>query len=146
RGEPDLERCVFFEAPGAELAKADAAAIAELVTRFRPPGFESQGCIPVPDIRALPQSREKALLEVRGVRSWLCIPLKVGGEQLGALALEAVREVQRWRNDDVALLRTAAEIFASAIAREDSEHARDELQARLHRSQRLEAIGTLAGG
>jgi signal transduction histidine kinase len=146
RGEPDLERSVFFDAAGTEIAEADAAEVAELVTRFRPSGLEREGCIPVPEVRALPGGRERTLLEKRGVRSWLCIPLKVGGEHLGALALDAVREVQRWRDDDIALLRTAAETFASAIARENSEDARDELQARLHRSQRLEAIGTLAGG
>jgi signal transduction histidine kinase/CheY-like chemotaxis protein len=80
------------------------------------------------------------------VQSLLCIPMRVAGEYLGVLALDTVAEKRHWRHGDLALLRTAAEIFANAIARERSEAERELLQARLNQSQRLEAIGTLAGG
>ena len=57
-----------------------------------------------------------------------------------------VTKEKHWPDDDIARLRTAAEIFAYAIARERNESEREALQARLNQSQRLEALGTLAGG
>ncbi|WP_352837684.1 ATP-binding protein [Mesorhizobium sp. M0296] len=76
----------------------------------------------------------------------MCIPMWHAGERLGFLALDTVTHEKHWADDDIALLRTAAEIFANAIVREHNEREREALQARLNQSQRLEAIGTLAGG
>ena len=62
------------------------------------------------------------------------------------LTLDAISAERCWLDGDIALLRTAGEIFASAIERERSESAREALEARVHQAERLEAIGTLAGG
>ncbi|AZN99802.1 two-component system VirA-like sensor kinase [Mesorhizobium sp. M9A.F.Ca.ET.002.03.1.2] len=118
----------------------------ELASRWTLKDRERQGCIHIPSVGELPEGPEKACLQAYQVRSWLCIPLWHAGERLGFLALDTVTREKRWADDDIALLRTAAEIFANAIAREHSEHERETLQARLDQSQRLEAIGTLAGG
>lgn len=118
----------------------------ELASNWALEEYRRQDCIYVPDVRKLPNVAEKASLEAYGVRSWLCMPMQHAGERLGFLALDAVRYEKRWTDDDIALLRTAAEIFVNAIARERAEHEREALQARLNQSQRLEAIGTLAGG
>jgi signal transduction histidine kinase len=107
---------------------------------------ERQGCIDVPRVDDLSEGREKACLQAHQFQSWLCIPLWHAGERLGFLALDTVTHEKHWTDDDIALLRTAAEIFANAIAREHNEREREALQARLNQSQRLEAIGTLAGG
>jgi signal transduction histidine kinase/CheY-like chemotaxis protein len=117
----------------------------ELAARWSLERFVRQGCICVPDVAALPDSPEKARLSVYGFRAWLCIPMSHAGEQLGLLAIESAK-ARRWADDDIALLRTASEIFANAIARERGEHEREVLQARLNQTQRLEAIGTLASG
>ena len=109
-------------------------------------GYERQGCICVPDVGALPDSREKAVLQEHKVRSWLCVPIWYAGERLGFLVLQTMTKEKHWPDDDIARLRTAAEIFAYAIARERNKSERDALQARLNQSQRLEALGTLAGG
>jgi signal transduction histidine kinase len=145
-GEPGLAGSFSYRRPAADAPETPLTDVAEFVLRWRPREYERQGCICVPDVRSLPQSAEKAFLQTRHVQSWLCIPMRVAGECLGVLALDAVTEKKRWQDDDVALLRTAAEIFANAIARESSEIEREALQARLNQSQRLEAIGTLAGG
>ena len=81
-----------------------------------------------------------------GIRAWLCIPMGHAGRQTGFLTLEAISAERCWLDDDIALLRTAGEIFASAIEREQSEDEREALEARVHQAERLEAIGTLAGG
>ena len=49
-------------------------------------------------------------------------------------------------DDDISLFRTAGEIFANALERKRTETENEALQVRLRRRQRLEAIGTLAGG
>jgi signal transduction histidine kinase/ActR/RegA family two-component response regulator len=110
------------------------------------PGYERQGCIHVPDVQSLPASAEKSHLQKRGIRSWLCIPLGLPGKRIGFLTLDTVAAEKRWLDDDIALLRTAGEIFASAIERERSEAEREALEARMHQAERLKAIGTLAGG
>ncbi|MER9879753.1 two-component system VirA-like sensor kinase [Mesorhizobium sp. M0118] len=120
--------------------------VIELASRWTLADHERQGCIDVPSVDELPEGREKASLQAHQFRSWLCIPMWHAGERLGFLTLDTVTHEKHWTDDDIALLRTAAEIFANAIAREHSEREREALQARLNQSQRLEAIGTLAGG
>jgi signal transduction histidine kinase len=118
----------------------------ELVSHWALKDYERQGCIYVRNVQELPDGPEKAYLQAFQIRSWLCIPMWHAGERLGYLALDTVMSEKNWVDDDIALMRTAAEIFANAIARERNEYEREALQARLNQSQRLEAIGTLAGG
>ncbi len=115
--------------------------------RWGLPAYETQGCIQVSDVEALSAGAERAALTRHGIRSWLCAPLSRAGRQVGILALEAVEsEERRWLADDVALFRMAGEIFLNALARDSAESEREALAARLRQAQRLEAIGTLAGG
>lgn len=144
-GEIDASRSHQWAASRTALSDRGLEKVLELALRSSLGEYERQGCICVPDVRALPDGKEKASLQSRHVRSWLCIPMRCAGEHLGFVALDAAKEMH-WRDDDVAQLRTAAEIFANAIARERNETEREALQARLNQSQRLEAIGTLAGG
>jgi signal transduction histidine kinase/CheY-like chemotaxis protein len=109
-------------------------------------GYERQGCVYVPQVQSLPEGPEKLELHQRGIRSWLCVPMTVSGKPIGFLTLETVSAEKRWLDDDIALLRTAGEIFASAIEHERGESKREALEARVHQAERLEAIGTLAGG
>jgi signal transduction histidine kinase/ActR/RegA family two-component response regulator len=115
-------------------------------TRWSLQGYERQGCVHVPRVQSLPESAEKTQLQRCGIRAWLCIPMGHAGRRTGFLTLDAISAERCWLDDDIALLRTAGEIFASAIEREQSECAREALEARVHQAERLEAIGTLAGG
>jgi signal transduction histidine kinase len=135
-----------YRRPTAEAPSRPPDEMLELASRWSLKRFERQGCTCVPDVADLPQGWEKSCLQAHGLRAWLCIPMSHAGEQLGLLALESAVKARRWADDDIALLRTAGEIFANAIARERSEHEREALQARLNQTQRLEAIGTLASG
>jgi signal transduction histidine kinase len=143
--EADISGSSFYRA-SASIAPPWFEEAHELASRWSLASYERQGCICVPDVAALPASREKALLRARQVRSWLCAPMWCTGERLGFLGLETTSDKRYWPEDDIALFRMAAEIFANAIARERNEAEREALQVRLNHSQRLEAIGTLAGG
>ncbi|HEV2897220.1 MAG TPA: two-component system VirA-like sensor kinase [Pseudaminobacter sp.] len=117
----------------------------ELIRHWTAKGYERQGCLNIADAAVLPDGEERAALWSAGIRTWLCIPMRIAGECLGVLVFHDPA-ARRWHDDDISLMRTVAEIFANAIARERSESEREELQAQLNRSQRLEAIGTFAGG
>src|SRR5262245_14714443 len=117
-----------------------------VATHWSLEGYERQGCVHVPEVQSLPEGAEKSQLRHRGIRSWLCIPLAPAGKRIGFLTLDTVAAEKRWPDDDIALLRTAGEIFAGAIERERSEAEREALETRMHQAERLKAIGTLAGG
>lgn len=142
-GALDDTRSCFHQASAG--GDRDCTAIFDLARSRVLRGHERQGCIAVADVAALPDGREKTSLQDLHIGSWLCLPLKVRGELLGFLIFYGPGK-RHWQDDDVALLRTVGEIFANAIAREGNEMAREALQTRLNQSQRLEAIGTLAGG
>ncbi len=100
----------------------------------------------VPSVAAMPPGPTRTELEARGVRSWIHVPLRRGGERIGFLGLEAARGGRAWRAEDAALLSTAGEIFANALERERAAAERQALEAALRQAQRMEAVGTLAGG
>ena len=121
------------------------AGMLTLVRQWAKDGFDRQDCLHIADVEALPDDEVTTTLRSAGIRSWLCLPMRVAGEYVGVLVFHDTR-ARRWDDDDISLMRTVAEIFANAIARQRSEADREELQTQLNRSQRLEAIGTFAGG
>ena len=98
-------------------------------------GYERHGCIDVPAVQAMPRGEEKSRLTERGIRSWLCVPLWYAGNRVGLLGLDAVEAEKRWADDDIALLRTIGEIFASALGRDAALTQRREAFDRLAASE-----------
>jgi signal transduction histidine kinase/ActR/RegA family two-component response regulator len=109
-------------------------------------GFERHGCIDVPSVQALPPGEGKSRLSEHGIRSWLCVPVWYAGNRVGLLGFDAVKAEKRWADDDIALLRTIGETFASALGREQAERDKQTLESQLRHAHRIEALGTLAGG
>ena len=105
----------------------------------------ADGRAQVIETAALPDGPEKSRLRRSGIATWLCISTQLDEGAQALLTFDTFRE-REWLDDDVALFRTAAEIFFNAIGRERGQADRAALQERLAHAQRLEAVGTLAGG
>ncbi|WP_119681595.1 two-component system VirA-like sensor kinase [Indioceanicola profundi] len=110
------------------------------------PEFGRQaGLTYVPDVKALPPGPRKARLTALGLQSWLSIPLTNAQGCLGYLMFEGISANVTDRGD-IALLRTAGGMFVNALERQRAENERAAFSARLSQTQRLESLGTLAGG
>lgn len=77
----------------------------------------------VDDVAGLPDelATEREVLEARGTRSLVALPLLVDGELTGAVALEHTERAGAWSEEDLGLLRSAAELLAGASARARAE-------------------------
>ena len=144
-GKADIAAGYVYRSPAARAPGRPLEEVLDVALDWSMEAYQRNGLIFVPEVGQMPESLEKAALRAHGVRTWLCIPMRLTGDRQGIFTLHAVQPRQ-WRQDDITLLRTAAELFANALARERGEIEREALQVRLNQSQRLEAIGTLAGG
>ena len=93
-------------------------------------------------------------------RATVGIPLRSEGRLAGALGLSHYDATQRFEDDELAMLERFAELASIALdnawlydqmkeelaERKRMEAERDLIQARLLQSQKMEALGTLAGG
>jgi len=84
-------------------------------------------------------SAEKELFTRRGVRSAILVPIVIAGTTAGFLGLDSVSKATSWADDTISLLRLVGEMIMNTLERK---RATDELL----KIQKLESIGTLAGG
>ena len=60
---------------------------------------------------------ERAYMQTVGLKSWLAIPLVVGGDHIGAIVAGMFRRQRTWDSLILARFQQAAEVFASALSR-----------------------------
>ncbi|MBN2123248.1 MAG: hypothetical protein JW821_03055, partial [Deltaproteobacteria bacterium] len=82
---------------------------------------------------------ERSILEARGTLSILVLPVFIGRQWHGFIGFEDCRMACEWNEEDIRLLRTAAEIIGLSMERKRAEEE-------VLKSRKLESIGTLAGG
>jgi PAS domain S-box-containing protein len=89
---------------------------------------------------------ERRLLEAEGVTSILLLPVEAAGQWNGFLAFNDTGKRRVWQEDDIRILRTAAEMIGSWLSRRRAEEERRQLDLRIQQSQKMESLGMLAGG
>ncbi|NDY70992.1 histidine kinase [Desulfobacter hydrogenophilus] len=79
-------------------------------------------------------------------KNWLGIPLMVKGEVIGVMAVKSYTNAVKYNEGHVELLSFVSDTIATAIKKKQTENELSKAKERLIRSQKLEAIATLAGG
>ena len=90
-----------------------------------------------------PDPRQRAMLNELGIRSFMIVPLRVGGRSLGAMTLVSVNPHENFTDDD---LRVAEELARRAAVAVDNarlyDEARDELRMRARAEGELRALNS----
>lgn len=71
----------------------------------------------VTSVESLVEGAERRLLQTRGIRSLLAVPMVSNASAIGVLTLSAVRTERRFSVDEIALLQTIAQVFVNALER-----------------------------
>ena len=119
--------CAAGIGPAGEKAK-DISAANFLWTMKKLKRFEN---IIVQRLADLPaQARpERARFKKHGIKSVAALPMALEGALLGFFSLDSIRTERRWVEEDIDILRIAAEIFASAIQRKKADERIRESEA-----------------
>ena len=88
-------------------------------------------------------SRSLQLLRDLGSRAFICCPIVCDGESLGILAVDNLNSKRALVKSDMNFLMGFAPVIGASIRNEEE---KKNLEAQLLVAQRLESIGTLAGG
>jgi len=96
--------------------------------------------INIPSLDSLPAEAEpeKSLLEVQDIQSLAIVPINYGGELKGYFGFDSTRKQVLWKEEDFSLLRTISDIIIKGLMQQ-------KLEWKLVQSQKMEALGRLAG-
>ena len=102
----------------------------------------------IPDVNSLPPEAEteKGEFQAEGIQSLVSVPIVSRKTLIGFLGFDAVRTKKYWTEESILLLKVVGEIIGNALERRWAAERQQQLQAQLLQAQKLEAIGTLAGG
>ena len=89
---------------------------------------------------------EQQFMRRHGVRSVLVVPIRQGSASTGYLSVRSSRSRGPWTPEETQFLSFAAGILSNAVARREAARDRENLQAQLLQSQKMEAVGKLSGG
>jgi len=88
-------------------------------------------------------------LAQRNIRSMLIASVNEGGQMAGMVSFTQINNAREWHLDEINFANSIADIIGLAIGAENRKQAieeKEKLTTRLRRAEKMEAIGTLAGG
>ena len=97
-------------------------------------------------VSRLPAGGLRDGLEAARVGSWVGASVRHGDALIGLIGFDRMRSGGRWPPGGLGLLSLATEVVASALRRQRVLLERADLELRLSRARRLEAVGTFASG
>jgi PAS domain S-box-containing protein len=79
----------------------------------------------IPRVGTLPKeaASEKRMLKSMGIKSFLSVPIVIGGAIYGFVGFQTVKEQRIWSDDTISILQVVAEIFGNALERKRAEEA-----------------------
>jgi len=83
--------------------------------------LKKKKAVVVPDIDHLPPraNLEKGLINPRGVRALVDVPLVRAGTVYGFIGLSSIKSPREWSDDDIALLKITGQIITTALQRKE---------------------------
>jgi signal transduction histidine kinase len=102
----------------------------------------------IPHLNFLPKEAGdlKKYFQSQGIRSFLEVPLISGNQLIGILGFNTSRFEKEWSEDDIRILRIAAETFTNALERKRADILLKKTQAQLLQSEKMASIGKLTAG
>ncbi len=97
----------------------------------------------LPDVAALPEtaSMEREAFLHHGILSLLMVPLNFGGSFSGFIGFDNMREMRRWKAEDIHLLRLAGEIIINSLERVGTMDRLKRSEASLAAAQEIAQLG-----
>ena len=89
---------------------------------------------------------ERELLKAQGIRSVAAVPVEVRGDLWGMLVFDDCVAERDWSPSEIEALRAAAGALGASVQRLQTEQELADREEELRQSQKLEAVGRLAGG
>ena len=87
---------------------------------------------------------ERQLCLLRGMKSFLSVPMVSGGKALGSCALVSTRAERVWPGELIQRFRLISEVFANALERKRAEQEAFNARRELTRMERLSRMGELS--
>ncbi|NES05696.1 MAG: PAS domain-containing protein, partial [Okeania sp. SIO2F4] len=86
--------------------------------------------IPLVSNLPLEASTEKQILSAQSIQSLLCIPMVSGSQLIGFIGFDGIRQLCKWTDSTINLLKIISEIFVSALEYQEAELALRESEKR----------------